>query len=153
MVTIVSGSRHITDYAIVEAAIRASGFTISKVIEGGQRTYNKQRQPVGGVDYLAFLWAFRNRVPCLRVNAKWQSHGPAAGPIRNREMAALAQQLIAIPDSDSRGTIDMIDVARQAGLSIYVHYDPDLFPEGPTGCLDDGDELSRAIRQLQGLDK
>lgn len=152
METIISGSRRITDISIVEAAIAASGFMITKVIEGGQRTYNDNREPIGGVDYLAKLWALRNRLSLQRVNAKWQIHGNAAGPIRNREMAAMAQQLIAIPDPDSRGTVDMINAAQQAGLRVYVHYDPELFPEGPTGCLDDGDELSLALRQIPEAD-
>lgn len=156
METIISGSRRITDIRIVEDAIRASGFTITKVIEGGQRTYNEQRQPVGGVDYLAQLWARRNRLPLQRVDAKWGIHGKAAGPIRNQEMALLGRQLIAIPDSESTGTIDMIDAARKAGFTperVYVHYDSGLFPEGPTGCLDDGDELSLALRKMMSFDQ
>jgi hypothetical protein len=148
METIISGSRRITDMSIIEAAIAASGFTITKVIEGGQRTYNDKREPIGGVDYLAQQWARRNRIPHKRVDAEWSVHGNAAGPFRNRQMALIGKQLIAIPDGDSRGTIDMIDAARQKDLHIYVHYDPKLFPEGPTGCLDDGDELSRALRSL-----
>jgi|ERR1043166_2562069 hypothetical protein len=135
METIISGSRRITDIRIVEDAVRVSNFTITKVIEGGQRTMNRKREPIGGVDYLAKLWALCNRLPLERIDAKWQIHGKAAGPIRNRKMAALAKQLIAIPDPESRGTIDMIEAAREAGFPrerIYVHYDPDLFPEGPT---------------------
>lgn len=149
MRTIIAGSRRITNPNIVEWAVHASGFTVTEVIEGGQRTYNGLRQPVGGVDYLAHLWALRKRIPCKRINAKWQIHGKAAGPIRNREMARLGEQLIAIPDSESTGTIDMIDAVREAGFTsarIFVYYDPDLFPEGPTGCLDDNDELSQAIK-------
>lgn len=149
METIISGSRRITDIRIVEDAIRASGFKVSLVIEGGQRTYDDSDWPVGGIDYLAQLWAIRHEVPCHTERADWPKHRKAAGPIRNRKMAALGKQLIAIPDPDSRGTIDMIEAAREAGYAperIYVHYDPELFPEGPTGCLDDGDELSFALR-------
>jgi len=150
METIISGSRRITDIRIVEDAIRASGFKITMVIEGGQRTYNNNRWPIGGVDFLAQLWALRNKIPWHREDAKWQIHGAAAGPMRNRKMASLGKQLIAIPDPESKGTIDMIDAAREAGFSperIYVHYDPDLFPEGPTGCLDDGNLLKRRAPQ------
>lgn len=154
METIISGSRRITEIRIVEEAIRASGFTITLVIEGGQRSYDNNRWPIGGVDYLAQLWAIRNRTPWHREDAKWHVHGNAAGPIRNRKMLTAAKQLIAIPDPDSRGTIDMIEAAREAGFTpdrIYVHYDPDLFPEGPTGCLDDGDALGLALRKMQQI--
>lgn len=94
------------------------------VIEGGQRTYNNDHQPIGGIDYLAMRWARENRIMHRRVKARWDLHGRAAGPIRNREMARLATQLIAIPDSESKGTVDMIRAAQDAGYTsarIYVH--------------------------------
>lgn len=151
MNTIISGSRRITDIRIVEEAIRASGFKISLVIEGGQRMYDDNDWPVGGVDYLAQLWAIRNKIPCHTERADWPKYRKKAGPIRNRKMAAIARQLIAIPDPESTGTVDMIEAARKAGFApdrIYVHYDPDLFPEGPTGCLDDNDALAQALRRM-----
>lgn len=156
---IVSGSRRITDYGIVAVAIDEAitkfGVHPTLIIEGGQRTF-RFRKPVGGVDYLAELWALRHKVNHERIDALWSCYGNAAGPIRNREMAKRGEYLIAIPDAESRGTIDMIDAARAAGFTddrIYIHYDPDLFPEGPTGCLDDGDELSQAIRSLIERDR
>lgn len=125
---IVSGSRRITDYSIVAAAIDDAitkfGVCPTLIIEGGQRTLDDTRNPIGGVDYLARLWAGRHRVEHRRVNAKWGEYGHAAGPIRNREMAAMGQYLVAIPDSESRGTIDMIGAAKEAGFTedrIYVH--------------------------------
>lgn len=151
---IISGSRRITNYGIVAAAIDDAitkfGVYPSLIIEGGQRTF-RFRKPVGGVDYFAEMWALRHKIEHKRVDAEWGKYGNAAGPIRNREMAKIGRYLIAIPDTDSSGTIDMIDAARESGFTpdrIYVHYDPELFPEGPTGCLDDGDELSLALRQL-----
>lgn len=53
--------------------------------------------------------------------ANWNQYGRAAGPIRNREMAAAAHALIAIWDGQSRGTKNMIDEARAAGLLIRVY--------------------------------
>lgn len=121
METIISGSRRITDPDIVDEAVRASGFTVTAVIEGGQRTY-VDRRIVGGVDWLARLWALRNGLPVETVNADWSLHGKAAGPIRNREMAGKGKQLIAIPDDESRGTVDMIEAAKEFGLPFYVHH-------------------------------
>lgn len=58
MITVISGSRRVQDYKIVEAAIKASGFTITKVIEGGQRTWDKDHNTViDGVDFFAEVWA------------------------------------------------------------------------------------------------
>jgi hypothetical protein len=53
--------------------------------------------------------------------ADWQRYGLAAGPKRNKEMAAAAHALIAIWDGQSRGTKNMIDEARAAGLPVRVY--------------------------------
>ena len=53
--------------------------------------------------------------------ADWQRYGLAAGPKRNKEMAAAAHALIAIWDGKSRGTKNMIEEARAAGLPVRVY--------------------------------
>lgn len=53
--------------------------------------------------------------------ADWKQYGKAAGPKRNKEMAAAAHALIAIWDGKSRGTKNMIDEARAAGLPVRVY--------------------------------
>ena len=52
--------------------------------------------------------------------ADWAKHGRAAGPIRNKEMASVADALIASWDGQSRGTKNMIDQAREKGLKIAI---------------------------------
>lgn len=59
------------------------------------------------------------------MNAKWSEHGKSAGPTRNREMAEIAEQLIAIPDAKSKGTRNMITAAVDAGIPqerIFVYW-------------------------------
>lgn len=53
--------------------------------------------------------------------ADWQRYGRAAGPKRNKEMALCADALIAFWDGESRGTKNMIDEARAAGLPVRVY--------------------------------
>ena len=56
--------------------------------------------------------------------ADWDKHGKAAGPIRNAEMAEVADALIAFWDGQSRETKSMIDLARKKGLQVaIVRYD------------------------------
>lgn len=50
--------------------------------------------------------------------ADWKTHGKAAGPIRNRQMAAYADALLLIWDGQSRGSASMLEEARKAGLRI-----------------------------------
>ena len=52
--------------------------------------------------------------------ADWDKHGKAAGPIRNAEMAEVADALIAFWDGQSRGTANMISLAKSKGLSVAV---------------------------------
>ena len=52
--------------------------------------------------------------------ANWDRDGKAAGPIRNREMAEYATHLIAFHDGVSRGTANMIQVAKELGLKVRV---------------------------------
>ena len=50
----------------------------------------------------------------------WDRYGKSAGYIRNEEMAKNADALVAFWDGKSRGTKDMIKLARQYGLRVRV---------------------------------
>lgn len=111
MRTIIAGTRSLNDLAFVVAAIQASGFVITEVVSGGAR----------GIDLKGEEWATLHKVPLKRFPANWNEHGKAAGPIRNREMCAYAEALIAIWDGISRGTEDCIAEARRRGLKVFVY--------------------------------
>lgn len=62
--------------------------------------------------------------------ANWDKYGKSAGFIRNEEMAKFASSddsygvLIAFWDGKSKGTMNMIDHAKQYGLEVHIfHYD------------------------------
>lgn len=121
MKLVVSGSRHINDYNLFYQALGESGFLSTKrgvecIIQGGAH----------GVDGLAKRWADENEVPVVTIEADWNEHGKAAGPIRNSEMVQYAIEngepagLLAIWDGYSRGTWDCIKKAQAKGLIIYV---------------------------------
>lgn len=112
MYCIIAGSRNITDYDLVLEAINHSGFEIDTVVCGGAR----------GVDDLGLRWAKENRRNYVVFPAKWDEHGKAAGPIRNRKMAEYADALIAVWDGKSRGTASMIKEAEKRNLEIYIHH-------------------------------
>ena len=74
-----------------------------------------------GVDLMGEAYA-KSKGYTVEVHpAEWQRYGLAAGPKRNKEMAAAAHALIAIWDGKSRGTKNMIDEARAAGLPVRVY--------------------------------
>lgn len=115
MRVIIAGGREVEgDKAdtLVRDAIANSGWTseIVEVIHGA----------ASGIDSAAGrvcegIWTVKS------VPADWKTHGRAAGPIRNRKMAGMADALIAVWDGKSRGTKNMIETAEQMGLRVYVH--------------------------------
>lgn len=73
-----------------------------------------------GVDRIAEAWAQEKGHWVREFSAKWDEYGNSAGPIRNREMAELADACIAFWDNKSRGTKNMIDEANKAGIPVKV---------------------------------
>ncbi len=111
MKVIVAGGRDFTNYALVEEAIKISGFEISQIVSGKAK----------GVDTLGEVWALANNVPVEAFPADWSQHGRAAGPIRNKQMADYADALIAIWDGESKGTANMIQQARSKKLNVFIY--------------------------------
>jgi hypothetical protein len=115
MRVIIAGGREVAGLradSMVRAAISDSGWSgdIVEVIHGA----------ASGIDSAAHrvcegVW------PVKPVPADWKAYGRAAGPIRNREMASMADALIAVWDGKSRGTKNMIETAEKMGLRVYVH--------------------------------
>ncbi|MEC6413617.1 DUF2493 domain-containing protein [Achromobacter xylosoxidans] len=112
MKVIVAGPRDFFDAGTVEAAINASGFDISELVHGNAT----------GVDADAGYVARMRGLPVKAFPADWKTHGRAAGPIRNRQMAEYAQALVAVWDGKSRGTENMIEQAKKCMLKVYVHW-------------------------------
>lgn len=80
-----------------------------------------------GADRFGERWAKRRGIKIKRFPADWNAHGSKmAGYVRNRQMAAYADGLIAIWDGESRGTKMMIDLARSMGLKVRVILMKDL---------------------------
>lgn len=68
--------------------------------------------------------------------ANWEKFGKAAGPIRNKQMLDEGKPEFVIafldrPESESKGTANMIQQSMKAGLPVYVieRRDPPVKPE------------------------
>ncbi len=110
MKTIIAGTRSVTAMTLVKEAVEKSGFNITEVVSGRCR----------GVDQLGEDWATENRIPIKPFEPDWPRLGRFAGPERNERMAQYADALIAIWDGASFGTNNMINLAKQYNLKIYV---------------------------------
>ena len=73
-----------------------------------------------GADRLGERYAEERGYKVKRFPAQWAQHKRAAGNIRNDEMADYADGLIAFWDDKSKGTMHMIDLAREKGLKVRV---------------------------------
>lgn len=73
-----------------------------------------------GTDSLGERYAREKGFAVDRRPADWNTYGKAAGPIRNAQMAKVADALIAFWDGKSRGTHHMISLARKKGLDVHV---------------------------------
>jgi len=125
-----AGPRELTDYSIVEQAIKDSGFEIAEIVHGDCR----------GADKLFQKWAENNKVKFTKFPAEWtnlsqpgaiiksrynqwkkvdEKYNANAGFYRNQEMADYADALIAI-GGDTPGTGDMIEKAKKAGLQLFI---------------------------------
>ena len=77
-----------------------------------------------GADTLGEKFAVDHNLQCELHPADWEKHGKAAGPIRNAEMADVADALIAFWAGQNRGTKSMIELAKRKGLQVaVVRYD------------------------------
>lgn len=77
-----------------------------------------------GADSMAASAAHRHGVDCEDYPADWDTHGKAAGPIRNQRMLDDGKPDVVFAFTDdlatSKGTADMVRRARKAGLPVYV---------------------------------
>ena len=112
MKIVVAGSRGITNEKAIERILLQYIAVKDTVITGGCR----------GVDLIAEDLAQRYFNEVVTIHADWVKHGKAGGPIRNREMAQMADQVVVIWDGYSRGAKSMIDEALRAGVETHVHF-------------------------------
>jgi hypothetical protein len=124
MKVIIAGSRDITNYKIVEQAIKDSGFKITEVVSGCAK----------GVDKLGEEYADHKMLPVKKFPAKWKDmsqpciiaenqYGPynkLAGINRNKEMGKYSDALVVVTNG-SDGTQNMIETAKELGLMVYIH--------------------------------
>lgn len=73
-----------------------------------------------GADSLGEKYAKERGYSVRYFPADWDTHGRAAGYIRNEEMAKNADALVAFWDGRSHGTKNMIEIAQKYRLAIRI---------------------------------
>jgi len=104
----VIGSRSFNDYDFLKEKL--SLYKIDVMISGG----------APGADSLAERYAEENQIKTIIFPADWETHGRAAGPIRNKLIVENCDYLIAFWNGKSRGTKFSIDYARELGKEAVI---------------------------------
>ena len=118
MKLIIAGSRTITNYTPVNVTKWLHAFNLrpTEIVSGGAR----------GIDELGERWAKLYGIIMKRFNPDWITHGKAAGPIRNQQMAEYADALMVVWDGKSRGTKNMMEEMKKVDKPIYVVAIPEV---------------------------
>jgi hypothetical protein len=72
-----------------------------------------------GADLLADQYARERSLKALSFPADWANHGRSAGPIRNKLMLTSGQPHVIIAFRGGKGTADMIQQGKTAGVPVY----------------------------------
>lgn len=113
MKLIVAGSRGATasdTHRAIESFVEDTGEVLSLLICGG----------AAGADTWAKQWAEEREIPVKVFLPRWDQDGRKAGMIRNADMAAEGDALVAVWDGQSKGTKNMIEQAQRLKLPVFV---------------------------------
>ena len=113
---IIAGGREFNSYTLLKSEVLAWVDSLGldlcniEIVSGMAR----------GADSLGLQFAeeFQRKVKCFPAN--WEKFGKRAGYIRNAEMAAYGDALIAFWDGKSKGTLHMITEAERRNLLTQV---------------------------------
>lgn len=108
---IVAGSRNFSDYLLLK-------YVLDKIIKG-RKDIIIVSGGCKGPDMMGERYANENELEIVRFLPDW-SKGKKAGPIRNRQMAEVADKCICFYDGISRGTKSMIDICKEKDIPCLV---------------------------------
>jgi 1-aminocyclopropane-1-carboxylate deaminase/D-cysteine desulfhydrase-like pyridoxal-dependent ACC family enzyme len=103
------GSRDFQNLQLVDHFV-ASLPADTIIVSGGAR----------GVDRRAEEAAKRRGLRTIIYHADWETHGKAAGYLRNQDIVDEADEIVAFWDGVSNGTWHSINLARKAGKKVFI---------------------------------
>lgn len=112
MRVLVCGGRNFYDYNLLDSVMKKINMLVPHdtliVIQGGAT----------GADALARQWCETNHIAYDNYPADWRKYGNAAGPIRNQKMLDKGAPSLVVAFAGGKGTADMVQRARQAGIPV-----------------------------------
>lgn len=120
MKLIIAGSRHFDKnkvLSIIESSIDFFdlGTSLTEIVHGAAEGVDS-----AAIDfYETHFDGYQLLYGIRKFPADWKTHGKAAGPIRNRQMAEYADALLLIWDGKSRGSANMKKEMEKLNKPIY----------------------------------
>lgn len=102
------GGRDFNNYDMVKETM--SQYSPTAIVSGGAR----------GADSLARKYVTDNNIQLIEFLAEWDKYGRGAGFIRNKDIVANSDLVIAFWDGNSRGTQHSINLAKKANKELVV---------------------------------
>lgn len=120
-VIIVTGGRDFTDEDYVNQSLDYvhQRFNITRLIQGGAK----------GVDTLAQRWAEKNNIEVQTFSADWDTHGKAAGVLRNLDMLTQGNPDYVVSFPGGNGTAHMVKSAIKARVKVLGFLRQRVTPE------------------------
>lgn len=122
---LVTGSRDLTDAALVESALYQAAVGRCVLVVGDC--------PTGADKFARDYWA-KSTMPIEVFRADWTAHGKAAGPLRNQAMVdSGVDKCLAFyrEGAGNRGTSHCVRAARTAGVPVKEFTDHQLVTPDP----------------------
>ena len=110
---IIAGGRDFTDYNLL---VSSMDFYLSDVKEEIEVVCGEAR----GADSLGKRYALEKGYSVKSFPANWNKYGKPAGFIRNKEMAEYADAVVCFWDGVSRGTANMVNLAKEYSLPLRI---------------------------------
>jgi len=122
MKLIIAGSRDFKSIDLIPVALKEFNLklattndevnkgAINEIVSGGAR----------GIDQFARTYAAALGVCCKEIPADWNKYGKSAGYIRNKQMAEYGDELLAIWDGHSKGTLNMITEMKKLNKPVHI---------------------------------
>lgn len=109
---IISGGRNFDNYELLKEKCDyyLKDIKVDEIVSGTAR----------GADMLGEQYAEEKGYEIHQYIPDWNGLGKSAGYKRNAKMADNADALIAFWDGESKGTANMIDIAKKKGLKVRV---------------------------------
>jgi predicted Rossmann fold nucleotide-binding protein DprA/Smf involved in DNA uptake len=110
MKTAIVGTRTFNDYQELKRTLESLKNKPTEIISGGAR----------GADALAERYAKENNIKLTVIEANWNLHGKAAGPIRNLLIVEASEQVVAMWNGESKGTENTIKNSKEMHRPVII---------------------------------